>query len=633
MKHKMFFVVFGLIVLTTSLHAAVKYPVSEIPEVLKKNAEAVVRNDVYEFEITSITSTRLSRKYVVTIFNENSLDLSKKYLFYDKFTKIKGVSCVVYNIEGEKVKTIQGDKILDFSAISGYSLFEDSRVKVVDADYALFPFTVEFEWEVVYSGTLFYPTWMPYEEYSVSIQQSSLRVIADLSVPPLRFVGLYGAPVCEKTSNSKSNMYYWKLDNLPALKNEPFSLGLNQYTPIVHLAPSDFTMDGYAGNSDSWNNLGKWVNDLNSGRGILLEETVSQMKELVKNAASEEEKIEILYKYMQQKVRYVNLALGIGGWQPIDAMHTDKVSYGDCKGLTNYMKALLNAINIESFYTIVRAGVNERNILDQFPSSQFNHAFLCVPVTNDTIWLECTSQRSPSGFLGTFTDDRDVLLITDSGGKLVHTPAYTMKENVSNTHIDAFLDAEGNVNAVINAAHKGLFYAGLEMVLGMDEHDRKEFLMESIHLSGFEVPSYTYTPVSGQPIMNQNMEILVRKYANVVNKQIILRPNILNRVMDSPDAVSDRKSNVILRREWKENDTIIYTLPAGFTIGSLPKDIDLQSDFGHYTATFRNENGKLVYLRQFTRFKGVFEPEKYSLFVSFYDKIRKADDIKLPIVM
>ncbi len=36
MKHKMFFVIFGLIVLTNSLLAGVKYPVSEISEALKK---------------------------------------------------------------------------------------------------------------------------------------------------------------------------------------------------------------------------------------------------------------------------------------------------------------------------------------------------------------------------------------------------------------------------------------------------------------------------------------------------------------------------------------------------------------------------------------------------------------------
>jgi hypothetical protein len=633
MKHKMFFVIFGLIVLTNSLLAGVKYPVSEISEALKKNAEAVVRNDAYEFVISSETSTRLSRKYVVTIFNENSLDLSKKYLFYDKFTKIKDVSCVVYNMAGEKVKTIQGDKILDLSAISGYSLFEDSRVKLVDADYALFPFTVEFEWEVVYTGTLFYPTWMPYDRYSVSIQQSSFNVITDISIPPLRYLELYGAPACVKSNSSKSNTYHWSLSDLPSLKNEPFSLGLNQYTPTVLLAPSDFTMDGYDGNSETWNNLGKWVNELNAGREILSEETINHMKELVKNATSEEEKIKILYNYMQQKVRYVNLALGIGGWQPIEAQRTDKVSYGDCKGLTNYMKALLKAVNIESIYTIVRAGALESNIQNQFPSSQFNHAFLCVPVLHDTIWLECTSQRNPFGFLGTFTDDRDVLLITGDGGKLVHTPEYTIIDNVSNTHIEVALDSNGNIEANVNASHKGLFYGGLEQVLGMDERDRKDFLMESIHLSGFEVPYYSYLPVPDQPVMNQNIKINVRKYANVVNKQIILRPNILNRVIDSPDAVSDRKSKVILRREWQENDTITYTIPEGSSIGSLPKDIDLQSDFGHYKATFRNENGKLVYSRQFTRFKGVFEPEKYSLLVSFYDKIRKADETKLPIVL
>lgn len=622
-----------MIFVTDFLQAGILYPVNSIPEVLKKNAEAIIREDTYIFEISSISSAKLSRKFVVTILNENSIRLSRKYLFYDKFTKVKNISCVVYNQNGEKVKSLGNDKILDVSAIAGYSLFDDSRLKIVDPEYALFPFTVIFEWDEVYDGTLSYPSWKPYHEYSVSVQLSDFSIIVNAGLKDLRYLELNNAPSCEKTSSSKSVIYHWKLTDLPAIKYEPFSQGLDQYTPVVYVAPSDFDMDGYQGNLESWENFGKWNADLIAGRTVLPDVTKTKIVDLVKDASTEKEKINRIYKYMQQKVRYVNLSLGIGGWQPIEAQQTDKVSYGDCKGLSNYMKALLEAAGIKSNYTIAMAGSGKSNILPQFPSNQFNHVILCVPIPNDTVWLECTSQRNPVGYLGTFTDDRDVLLIDENGGKLIHTPVYSMKDNTSNTHIDVELDANGDISASVNASNKGLFYAELEQVLGMDEHDRKEYLMKSISLSGFEVPVYSYTQVPDQPVMNQTMELYVRKYANMVNKQIILRPNILTRVTESPNAVTNRKSKVVLRREWQENDTITYSLPETASIGSLPNNIDIESEFGHYKASFVNENGKLIYTRQFTRNKGTFEPEKYEDLISFYEKIRKADDTKLKIII
>jgi hypothetical protein len=67
-----------------------------------------------------------------------------------------------------------------------------------------------------------------------------------------------------------------------------------------------------------------------------------------------------------------------------------------------------------------------------------------VPFEKDTVWLECTSQYQPFGFLGDFTDDRDVLLITDESGKIAHTKIYKTEDNTQNRKIEAQIDSAGN---------------------------------------------------------------------------------------------------------------------------------------------------------------------------------------------
>ena len=77
---------------------------------------------------------------------------------------------------------------------------------------------------------------------------------------------------------------------------------------------------------------------------------------------------------------------------------------------------------------------------------------------DDHIWLECTSQKLPFGFIGDFTDDRDVLVITPEGGKIVHTKKYTTEENTQILKGQYLISNEGMIEASLNVVSKGIQY-------------------------------------------------------------------------------------------------------------------------------------------------------------------------------
>lgn len=107
------------------------------------------------------------------------------------------------------------------------------------------------------------------------------------------------------------------------------------------------------------------------------------------------------------------------------------------------MYSLLKEVCIQSHYTLVRAGEGESYMLKDFPYNPFNHIILCVPFQKDTMWLECTNQTIPAGYLGDFTDDRYVLLIREEGGKLVKTPRYTREQNLQVRYSTGKIDPTG----------------------------------------------------------------------------------------------------------------------------------------------------------------------------------------------
>ena len=422
-------------------------------------------------------------------------------------------------------------------------------------------------------------------------------------------------------------IYEWEVLSLPALREEPYGPLLRDFTPGIFLAPTNFEIGGYEGNCDSWKNFGLWIKKLGENRTLLDDQTSQKIKSLVAGESSDFEKVKILYSYMQNKVRYVSLQIGIGGWQPIDAKTVEKVSYGDCKALANYMKSLLEALGIKSYYTLARAGENAPAMIEEFPSNQFNHAILCVPLKTDTVWLECTDQMIPFGFLGTFTDDRKVLVISDSGGVVVKTKEYLLNENTQIRKASVRIDETGNAESVISTDYRGLKYNEMFPVLRMDNSDKKRYIKDKIKLSQFDLVSYNYKEAgNNNPSITEDLKINIPDYSALANGKIIFKPNLLTRIGNVPVRIAKRKSPVIIKRSFCETDTITFLLESYFRSDLRPFEFSLKSLFGEYSYKIVFENKKVRYVRSFKLLKGNFPAGDYESFVDFLNTVLTEDN-------
>jgi hypothetical protein len=418
-----YFLLLLLILININIHCADKpeYKASLIPPALSSNAKAVVRLEKLEIEVNKNSAVENHLK-VITILNKNGYNLSVFQQFSNSFVKINDVNVTVYDAEGKKVKSYFGSDIHDYSAINGFSIYEDQRQEFCDPQYRKYPFTVEFSYKRKLKSLMFLPSWMPCDDYNCSVEKSSITVTVNEGAT-LRYYESNIPQQCKIEAINNNKSYHWSIDNLPALSKEDFESPLPEFMPVVYLAPIEFEVDGINGSLASWQEFGKWIIKLNEDRDTLSPATVKKLHEIT-DGLTTRAKIEKIYEYMQKHTRYVSIQIGIGGWQPFEAMTVDRLGYGDCKALSNYTYSLLKAVDIKSYYTLISAGENAAHLIPEFPSQFFNHAILCVPVENDTIFLECTNQYVPCGYIGSFTDSRLALMINDDGGKLIKTTSY-----------------------------------------------------------------------------------------------------------------------------------------------------------------------------------------------------------------
>jgi transglutaminase-like putative cysteine protease len=612
----------------------IRYPVSAIPESLKKNADVVKRMEEIVFQVVSLKETVLHRKVAFTIMNENGERYASMVVFYDKLRKVSSLDGTLYDAAGNTIKKAKNKDIQDFSAVQEISLFDDNRVKVLDLSYHAYPYTVEFEVEARYNNSYDLTDWFPQPTENLSVESSSFTFIAPADYT-IRFKAFNYKDEPVSSTEKNRQLKTWKVANLPPVKKSFASPTWRELTPCVYFAPSDFEMEGYKGRGISWQELGKFPLALNQGRDKLPDDVLQKITDLTKGVTDEKEKIRVLYHFLQQNTRYISIQLGIGGLQPFEADFVAKKGYGDCKALSNYMYSILKAAGIPSYYTLVRGGRerDDKYMIEDFPSDQFNHIILCVPVSKDTMWLECTSQTEPPGYMGSFTGNRKALLITEDGGKLVSTPRYGITENRQIRTIRGKVGDDASLKMEVNTIFTGIEQDERSGLINQLSKDKvKKYLQEELALATYEVNDLKYTEKKDLvPEIDEQLNVTVSNYATITGKRIFITPNILNREgMKLTD--EERKVDYVLDYEFHNEDSVEIEIPEGYQPESIPQDVSIKTKFGTYSCSVKLTGNKIYYHRSREQVSGRFPAEDQAAFTKFFEDIYKYDRARVVLV-
>ncbi|PZR19026.1 MAG: DUF3857 domain-containing protein [Flavobacterium psychrophilum] len=601
--------------------------VANIPENLKENADAVVRLDKTDIEITSIKSMAVKKTRIITILNKSGLNYINAEEYYNKRTTIKSIEAVVYDSQGKQLKKLKRKDFRDISISEGYSISDD-RMLYLDYTPAAYPFTIVYTCEEETSNTAFIPQWSPVEGFYVSMEKSEINLKSDPALGlKYREYNFEGADI---TKQESAGQLSFKKENLQASKREDYSPSPVKTAPHVSFGLDKFYLEGVEGNAASWEQFGAWYyENLLTGTDELLPETVTKAKGLTANETDPLKKAKILYEYMQSKTRYVSIQLGIGGWKPMQAKDVDRLGYGDCKALSNYMRALLKAVGVESYCTVIYAG-NKRDIRKDFVSMQGNHMILAIPDNNNLVWLECTSQHAPFGFQGDFTDDRFALVLKPGKGEIIKTHTYDMNGN-SQTSKGAYAISEtGAISADVMIVSKGLKYDQIYGLESRSYEDRDKYYKS--HLRTLPDMKIKKADLKNKKDSQEFVEALVLEsqgYCSKSGNRMMFAVNAFNVYTDVPQRYRSRKNAFEVKTGFSDTDEVVVTLPVGFTLEAIPQNVEIKDKFGVYKAEYSQpESGKILFKRSLLINEGIYSANEYENYRLFIEKIARNDNAK-----
>lgn len=518
-----FFIVFAL------NSNAQNYACNKIVEGLLKNAKAIKRSEEFKISIKSISDVSIFHKWAITILNEDGNKFAQYYRSYDKYHFKPSVTGTLYDANGKEIRSLKKRDLIDHAVIDGLSLASDARVLKYNFEWSQYPYTVEFEEYQDMNQSFYFPQWFPVEGADFAIEQSKF-IVETPSDYKLRYKEI-NMPQKANVSTSKKTIYEWELKNIKPFQYEILQPSFSQFFPDVVIAASDFQVGGYKGSMNTWKEYGQFIYDLYKDRDVLPDNVKKDVHALTDAITDQKEKVKILYQYLQNSTHYILILLGMGGWQPLDATFVADKKYGDCKALSNYMVALLNEAKIKANVVLVLAGEKHEDLYEDFSSNRFNHVITCVPMSQDSIWLECTSQTVSPGYMGFFTGNRKALLIDSNGGHVVSTPKYIQKNNSQIRNIKAVIDNSGLMKAEINTCFTGLEQEEAHNIIhSLDADEKQKYLNRAVGLPTYSVEKSDYKEIKSEnPTINESLIIAAPDFASVTGKRLFIEPNLVNK--------------------------------------------------------------------------------------------------------
>ena len=605
------------------------YSISNLTAELTHQANSVIINKETRIIIDAYDKMHIVENKMISVLNEKGLSAIEAFAFYDKSTKIKNLKVTVYNSLGSEIKVFKERDFMDVSVVDNEILYTDNRVKYLKYTPLSYPVTLHIEKEVKTSNTAFIRSFKPYTRRFQSIKKMSFQVENNSGVE-LRSLGNDFMEDVQ-IEGSTCDFITYTVENLPAIPSEVYSPSLDTFTPKVMFALQTFELEGESGFANSWSDFGRWqYENLLKGQDELPESTLAEIQSITQNLTTKAEKAKAVYKYVQDNFRYINVQIGIGGWMPISAEEVDDNKYGDCKGLTNYTKALLTAVGIESNYCVVQAGNNIQNIAQDFASMQGNHVILNIPQDDEDIWLECTSQDIPFNFLGTFTDNRNVLAIKPTGGEILRTPVYSEEDNHQFTKAEInIIDKE--LSAEVKITTKGTQYDSRYSLNNYTDKETKSYYKTYWkNLKDLSIENYQFSNNKEDIVFTEMLRVKDKNYAKIYGNDLILDINPFNKYQTSLPNYKTRMTPFVIERGFVDEDEFVFDLE-GLSLNTSPEDVVLNTKYGTYRLSFEESETELIVKRYLKFNKNRYQKSDYQDFVEFLSTVSNFDNTKLSL--
>ena len=330
------------------------------------------------------------------------------------------------------------------------------------------------------------------------------------------------------------------------------------------------------------------------------------------------DKAEAIGEFVQQKIRYFVIEMGVGGYQPHPAEDIFRGRYGDCKDKATLLSAMLSSVGIHSALVMVDS---ERGVIDpDAPSIWGNHMIGAIEIPKGyespklhSVVTAKTGKRylifDPTWHLTPFGQLEDNLqgsygvLIEGKDSQVIELPVLDPTLNTIRRSGKFELSADGTLKGSVTDLRFGDLAVTRRQVFSSEGEKKQTEYMNRVIAQDFTGASMTGLKVINVDALNKDLtttfDLQANHFASFTGPLLMVRP----RVLGSYELDVDRKPRHVeidLEQTMQGTDEYDIELPQGYVVDELPDPVKIDVGFASYVSSTELHGRVLHYSRTYT---------------------------------
>ncbi len=367
-----------------------------------------------------------------------------------------------------------------------------------------------------------------------------------------------------------------------------------------------------------------WYSTVCADIGNNPEELKTKVTELTAGKKTDQEKVESIFYWVQDNIRYIAFENGIMGFKPDAAQNVFKKKYGDCKGKANLLKTMLTIAGFDARLTWI--GTSDLPYDYSLPSLAVDNHMICTVILNGKkYFLDGTEEYIALNDYAQRIQGKQVLIEDGKNHIIDKIPEFAAERNKVNiTNKVSVTENQLTGNSITE--YNGESKISVQSAFAAIKNNKKA---ES--LADFARSNNSNVEVSdiSNSDFNDRQKPLQLKYNFKANNQVTRTGNELYVVMDWEKDFSgmemgpERKNDYEFDQKYYVTTQTELTIPDGYKIDYLPASFKKNTPNWSFEGSYVNKGKTIVYSKNIVINKPILKKADFAGWNSFIADINK----------